>query len=72
VATPTCTGGNKARAVLAESLIVEMVESISERLHGRHTEDPLARGEGPMLSIELPYQEHGPCEGFLVKGSNKD
>ena len=33
---------------------------------------PLARGEGPELSTELPDQELSPCEGFLVRGSNKD
>ena len=36
------------------------------------TGDPLARGEGPELSTELPDWELGPCEGFLVRGSNKD
>ena len=28
------------------------------------TRDPLARGEGPELSTELPDQELGPCEGL--------
>ena len=46
--------------------------SIRERLASRHVEDPLARGEGPRLSTELPDQEFGPCEGFLVRGSNED
>ena len=31
------------------------------------TRDPLAHGEGPELSTELPDQE-----GFLVRGFNKD
>ena len=31
------------------------------------TRDPLACGEGPRLSTELPDQELGPCEG-LQKG----
>ena len=43
-----------------------------ERLAGRHTGDPLARGEGPGLSTELPVQELGPCKGLLARGSNKD
>ena len=46
--------------------------SIRERLAGRHVEDPLARGEGPRLSTELPDRELGPCEGFLTRGSNED
>ena len=33
--------------------------------------DPLARGESLRLSTELPDQELGPCEGFLVRGSNE-
>ena len=36
------------------------------------TRDPLARGEGLELSIELPDRELGPCEGFLVRGSNEN
>ena len=50
--------------VLAESLIVKTAESIRERLAGRHVGDPLARGEDPMLSTELPDRELGPCEGL--------
>ena len=46
--------------------------SIWERLARRHVRDPLARGEGPRLSTELPDQELGPCEGFLARGSNED
>ena len=38
--------------------------SIRERLAGRHVGDPLARGEGPRLSMELPDRELGPCEGL--------
>ena len=34
---PPCTGGNKARGVLAGSLIVKTVESIWERLAGKHS-----------------------------------
>ena len=69
---PLCTGGNKARGVSAGSLIVKMAESIQERLAERHIRDPLARGEGPRLSTELPDRELGPCEGFLARGSNED
>ena len=69
---PPCTGGNKARGVLAGSLIAKMAGSIRERLAGRHVKDPLARGEGLRLSTELPNQELGPCEGFLMRGSNED
>ena len=36
------------------------------------TGDPLAHGEGPELSTELPDGDLGPCEGFLARGSNKD
>ena len=32
---------------------------------GRHVGDPLARGEGLRLSMELPDRELGPCEGSL-------
>ena len=69
---PPCTGGNKTRGVLAGSLIVKTVGSIQERLAERHVGDPLACGEGPRLSTELPDRELDPCEGFLARGSNKD
>ena len=64
-----CTEGNKARGILAESLIVKMVGSIRERLARRHVGDPLAHGEGPRLSTELPDRELDslrgiPCEGL--------
>ena len=64
--------GNKARGGSAGSLIVKTAGSIRERLAGRHVGDPLARGEGPRLSTELPDRELGPCEGFLARGSNED
>jgi len=57
---------------LAESLIVKTVGSIRERLAGRHVGDPLACGEDPRLSMELPDWELGPCEGYLARGSNED
>ena len=60
------------RGVSAKSLIVKTTGSIQERLARRHTGDPLARGKGPGLSTKLPDQELGLCEGFLVRGSNKD
>ena len=70
---PPCTGGNKARGISAGSLIVKTAGSIRERLAERHIGDPLARGEGPRLSTELPDRELGPCEGFLLaRGSNED
>ena len=69
---PPCTGENKARDVLARSLIVKMAGSIRERLAKRHIGDPLACGEGPRLSTELLDQELGPCNGFLARGSNED
>ena len=72
VRPPPCTEGNKAHGVSAGSLIVKTAGSIRERLAGRHIGDPLARGEGPRLSTELPDRELGPCEGFLARGSNKD
>ena len=53
-------------------MIVKTMESIWERLAGRHARDPLARGEGPRLSTELPNQELGPCKGFLARGTNED
>ena len=61
---PPCTGGNKACDILAGSLVVKMAGSIRERLAGRHVRDPLARGEGPRLSMELPDRELGPYEGL--------
>ena len=67
---PPCTRGNKARGILARSLIVKTAGSIQERLARRHVRDPLARGEGPRLSMELPDQELGPCEG-LQRGLGK-
>ena len=36
------------------------------------TGDPLARGEGPELSIVLADWELGACKGFLARGSNED
>ena len=36
------------------------------------TRDPLACGEGPELSTELPDRELGRREGFLARGSNED
>ena len=42
-----------------------------ERLAGRHIGDPLARGEGPRLSTELPDRELGPCEGFLARAPTR-
>ena len=69
---PPCTEGNKTRDVSAGSLIVKTVGSIQERLARRHVRDPLAHGEGPRLSMELPDRELGPCEGFLLWGFNED
>ena len=69
---PLCTRGNKARGVLAGSLIVKTAGSIRERLAGRHIKDPLARREGQSLSTKLPDRELGPCEEFLARGSNED
>ena len=69
---PPCTEGNKASGDLTGSLIVKMAGSIQERLVGMHVGDPLAHGEGPRLSTELPDQELGPCEGLLARGSNED
>ena len=60
----TMYGGNKARGVSARSLIVKTVRSIRERLAERNVEDPLAHGEGPRLSTELPDRELGPYEGL--------
>ena len=68
----TCTEGNKARGVLAGSLIVKTAGRIRKRLARRHVGDPLACGEGPRLSTELPDQELGPCVGYLARGSNED
>ena len=69
---PLCTGGNKARGISAESLIVKTAGSMREKLARRYVGDPLARGEGPRLSTELPDQELGACEGFLARGSDED
>ena len=69
---PPCTEGNKAYDGSAESLIVKTAGSIRERLAERHVREPLARGEGPRLSMELLVRELGTCEGFLARGSNED
>ena len=61
---PPCTGGNKAHSVSVGSLIVKTAGSIRERLAGRHVGDPLAHGEGPRLSTELPDRELSPYEGL--------
>ena len=53
-------------------MIVKTAGSIRERLAGWHVGDPVACGEGPRLSTELPDREFGPYEGFLVRGSNED
>ena len=53
-------------------MIVKTAGSIRERLAGRHVGDPLARGEGSRLSMELPDRKLDPCEGFLARGSNED
>ena len=53
-------------------MIVKTTGSIRERLAERHVGDPLACGEDPRLSTELPDWELGPCERFLARGSNKD
>ena len=53
-------------------MIVKTAGSIRERLVERHVRDPLARGEDPRLSTELPDRELGLCEGFLARGSNED
>ena len=63
VAATLCKG-NKARDGLAGNLIVKTAGSIRERLARRHVGDPLARGESPRLSTELPDRELGPCEGL--------
>jgi hypothetical protein len=44
--------------------MVETTGNIRERLAGRHTREPLARGEGLGLSMELLDQKLGPCEGL--------
>ena len=61
---PPCTRGNKAHDVSVGSLVVKTAGSIWERLAGRHVGDPLAHGEGPRLSTELPDRELGPYEGL--------
>ena len=58
----TVYGGNKARGISVGSLIVKTAGSIWERLAGRHVGDPLACGEGPRLTTELPDRKLGPCE----------
>ena len=69
---PPCTEGNKACGSSAGSLIVKTAGSIRQRLAVRHVRDPLAHGEDPRLSMELPDQELGPYEGFLARGSNEE
>jgi len=62
--SPQCIEGNKARGGSVGNLIVKTAES--------GLGDPLACGEGPELSMELPDQELGPCEEFLARGFNED
>ena len=62
---PPCTGGNKACGVSVGILIVKTAGSIRERLAGRHVGDPLAHGEGPRLSTELPNRELGLAKDSL-------
>ena len=62
--SPQCIEGNKARGGSVGNLIVKTAES--------GLGDPLACGEGLRLSTELSDWELGPCEGFLVRGSNED
>jgi hypothetical protein len=47
---PLCAGGNEAHDVSAGSSIVKTVGSVREEAESR---PPLARGEGPRLSMEL-------------------
>ena len=54
---PPYTERNKAYGGSAESLIVKTAGNGPERLAGRHMGDPLAHGEGPELSMELPDRE---------------
>ena len=63
-----CTEGNKARGILAGSLIVKTAVSIRERLAERHVGNPLVRGEGPRLSTELPDRELSPLRGIPCEG----
>ena len=65
---PLCTRGNKAHGALAGSLIVKTAGSIRERLAGRYVGDPLARGEGPRLSTELPLPGAWPLRGIPCEG----
>jgi hypothetical protein len=57
VCLSSCTRGNEARGVSAESSIVKMVGSIGE---DARSGTPLARGEGPWLSTELSITMLGP------------
>ena len=64
---PPYTEGNKARGILAGSLIVKTAGSIRERLVGRHVGDPLTLGKGPRLPWSYPTESLA-----LARGSNED
>jgi hypothetical protein len=59
-----------AHDILVGSSIVKMVESVLEEADSR---EPLARGQGLWLSMELPLIVLGPCVGFpLHRGKDED
>jgi hypothetical protein len=67
---PPCTGGNKARGVLVESLIVETAGSVQEEPEAEHhLRMKKARGSLRSYSTEVL----GPRVGFpLRRGTNED
>ena len=59
--TPSCTGGNEARSVFGLKLDSG---GGGERPRGAGSGAPLARGEGPWLSMELLDQGAWPLRGL--------
>lgn len=61
--SPSCTRENETHGVLTRNTIVKMEGSIYEG----YSRDPLACGEGPRLSMELPNWELGPHVGIHMR-----
>jgi hypothetical protein len=67
---PPCTRGNETRGIFGWKLVSG---DGGERPRGAGSGAPLACGEGPRLSTELPTEVLGPRVGFpLRRGTNED
>jgi hypothetical protein len=61
---PPCTRGNEVHDVFGRKLVSG---DGGERPRGAGSGAPLARGEGPRLSTELPTEVLGPHVGFPLR-----